>query len=69
MEQNKLLLEIYKFGWENFQNIENMEELMKRAFISGGLDFWAGDDVSSIDLKSEEEILKQIYGINKTNRD
>ena len=40
--------------------IRNHTGLKLTAYQIGRKDAWAGDDVSSVDLQSEEEILKKI---------
>ncbi len=68
---NKTILEYYHKGWKDcaagidvHKGINYGDDILKTAYEIGGLNFWAGDDVSSVDLMSEEEIL---YTINLYN--
>jgi hypothetical protein len=70
---DKELLEIYYNGWDNELNTKSksmhfdnkkkaiyLDKLKQRAYDLGRVDAFAGDEVSSIDLQSDEEILKSI---------
>jgi hypothetical protein len=59
------LLEIYETGWHDALSLGKTwrsypTKLQERAYKLGGLDARAGDDVSSIDFQTDEEILKSI---------
>ncbi len=59
------LIYMYRTGWnEGLYGMDNShllhDPLFRRAYNIGSLDAWAGDDVSSIDRKSNEDIVKQI---------
>tara|TARA_R110000868_G_scaffold76573_6_gene220179 strand:- start:11147 stop:11350 length:204 start_codon:yes stop_codon:yes gene_type:complete len=60
------LLEIYMLGfndelWDKPHQAFN-DELQDRAYILGTMGAIAGDEVSSVDLKTNEETLKEIKG-------
>ena len=58
------LLEYYNLGWNDCadgktgKKIE--EPLLQRAYKIGRCDFIAGDDVSSVDLQTNEDIIRHI---------
>ena len=58
------LLEYYNMGWhdcaENNKEKKFENKLIQRAYTIGWLDFIAGDDVSSVDMQTEQDILKHI---------
>ena len=58
------LFEYYKMGWDdcadNNKQKEFEDKLLQRAYTIGWLDFIAGDDVSSVDMQTEQDILKHI---------
>ena len=69
-EEDELLLQSYNMGWDDC--CENKEfnsslfptdSLLEKAYSCGWSDFIAGDDVSSVDLQTEEEILEKIKSI------
>jgi hypothetical protein len=64
MEEDKLLLEIYMIGWkDSFKNINQpnkYKDFKRKAYNLGWCHAIIGDDLSHIDLLSNEEILKQI---------
>lgn len=65
METDEELMKIYWRGWHNeLDSITPLEkldtELKQRAYDLGKIDAIMGDDVSSIDMQSKEEILKSI---------
>jgi hypothetical protein len=60
---NETLLKYYRKGWNDCfggkpRKIKN--KLLQRAYDIGWLDYIVGDDVSSVDLQTEEEILEKI---------
>ena len=55
--EDKELLRIYYQGWEDEANFSELE---KRAYNIGKAHFITGDDVSSVDLLSDVEILAEI---------
>lgn len=63
------LLEYYRMGWNDSSN--NNEEqnfndfLLNRAYIIGWLDFIVGDDISSVDLQTDEQIVNNIRNFVK----
>lgn len=64
---DKTLMEIYLLGFEQelqgvFKNEYEKDSLESRAYEIGSLHAIVGDDVSSIDYLSNEEILKKIRG-------
>lgn len=72
LKDNKLL-EIYRFGWDSatlFDKPREEKELNEyvvknnplhyKAYIIGFYDFIVGDDVSSVDLQTNDQILKRI---------
>ncbi len=59
------LLEIYETGWHDALSPGKTwrsypTKLQERAYKLGGIDARAGDDVTSIDFQTDEEILKSI---------
>ena len=58
------LLEYYKMGWndcaDNNKEKKFKDKLLQRAYTIGWLDFIVGDDVSSVDMQTEQDILKHI---------
>ena len=62
---DKQLLEIYMNGWmdcaDQKQKNAPIDELSARAYNIGWYDFIYGDDNSSIDLQTNQEILEHIY--------
>jgi len=63
-EQNKLLLETYMWGFNNELDgrakMWNPNPLLLRAYNLGRDDAIIGDDVTSSDLQTNEEILNRI---------
>lgn len=67
---DKKLLEIYFKGWTEENNVymgkieaaKYEDPLHQRAYDIGRMDYRIGDDVSSADNKSDQEILNEIYG-------
>lgn len=63
-ESDEKLLEAYKWGFDDELNGAFREweftPLLLRAYEYGKIDAKIGDDVSSCDMQTEEEILKQI---------
>lgn len=61
---NETLLKYYKMGWndcaDNKQKQEFKNQLLQRAYNIGWCDFIAGDDVTSVDLQTDKEILEHI---------
>lgn len=64
MKTDAELLEIYMRGFNNeldgIPDEEHSDELSKRAYDLGTIDAYCGDDVSSIDLQTNDEILNKI---------
>lgn len=65
MKRNKELLQWYQFGFDNelknkFTKGLDFLELCKKAYCLGAVHAIIGDDVTSIDDLSDEEILKMI---------
>ena len=64
-EQDKIILETYMWGFndelDDRTRIWNPTPLLLRAYNLGKLDAIVGDDISSVDLQTNEEILKRIY--------
>jgi len=62
----KILLEWYWKGWNDEANgsiSETSENLLERkAYIIGRTDYIVGDDVSSVDYQTEDEIICKIVG-------
>lgn len=61
------ILKIYHQGWNDeldgdFKN-EFKEPLLIRAYNNGRIDSIVGDDISSVDFQSNEEIIKSIKDI------
>jgi len=67
MENNKKLLEIYSLGFNDElynKPVKTYSNLLQdRAYIIGRMDAIAGDDVSSVDEQSDDDILKHIKNI------
>lgn len=63
-QSDRDLLNIYMEGWndcgDGHNNSHKYGGLELIAYKNGGLDFIVGDNVSSSDNQSEEEILKRI---------
>lgn len=67
---DKRLIHIYCKGWREENDVymgvkepaEYEDPLHQRAYDLGRSDYRVGDDVSSVDNKTEEQILNQIYG-------
>ena len=63
---DKKLLEWYMMGWKdemfNFHR-HYIESTYKKAYQMGRADYVVGDDISTIDLQTEEEILNRIKSI------
>jgi len=62
---DKILLEIYHLGWDDALSPGKTYRsyptpLMQRAYKLGKIDAQVGDDISSIDAQSDEEILASI---------
>lgn len=61
---DKDLIEYYKLGWSDCSEATQKkmfeDKLLQRAYEIGWLDFIVGDEVSSVDLQSEKDILKTI---------
>jgi len=67
MATDEELLKIYRLGfndelWDKPRQAFN-DDFQDRAYGLGMMDAIAGDDVSSVDEKSNEETLKQIKGL------
>lgn len=63
--KGKEIIKLYFEGWyEEADNIKPRnwfkDDLSKRAYMMGRLDYVIGDDVSSNNLQTEEEIVKRI---------
>jgi ABC-type amino acid transport substrate-binding protein len=63
-EEDKILLETYMWGFndelDGKTRMWNPNPLLLRAYDLGRLDAIVGDDVSSVDLQTNEEILERI---------
>ena len=63
-KEDGILLETYMMGFNdelaNKEELWNPNPLLLRAYHMGRVDAIVGDDVSSSDLQTNEEILKQI---------
>lgn len=63
---NEVLLSIYMLGWQDEscgvtkQSLKYKNKLLQKAYDLGVSHFVVGDDVSSTDKLSDEEILKLI---------
>jgi hypothetical protein len=64
---DELLLQSYKMGWDEcfYGDKSNgliLEEgsLLRRAYFLGWSDYIIGDDVSSVDAQTDDEIIKHI---------
>lgn len=58
-----LLLEFYKMGWEECfegRKREIVTPILQRAYNLGWDDYIIGDEVTSVDGKSNEEIISEI---------
>ena len=59
------ILKAYIQGWrDSSDNVTNLEEyngILQTAYRKGWVDYIAGDDVSSVDEQTDEEILKNIH--------
>ncbi len=60
-EIDRKLMEAYRMGFE-YELSSSTRKLEDKAFKLGRLHALVGDDVSSVDLLSAEEILKEIKG-------
>lgn len=69
-EQDKIILETYMWGFndelDGKTKMWNPNPLLLRAYNLGRVDAIAGDDISSVDLQTNEEILKRIYNSDIT---
>ena len=67
MTTDKDLLDIYLLGFNDelstLPEVDHHDELKNKAYNLGRLHAIVGDDVSSIDLQSNEYILRQIKGM------
>lgn len=61
---DQYLLKVYNQGWYDCFNTVDNSELYKgkklKAYNLGWLDYISGDDISSVDAQTNEEILKRI---------
>jgi hypothetical protein len=55
------LIAVYNIAWDIEMAPEDMQKLFEAAIFCGRSDALCGDDISSVDLKTEEQILKDIY--------
>lgn len=62
-EQDKILLDCYMAGFNDELSESDLRlmELSLKAYKFGKMDFLSGDDVSSINLQTSEEVLEKIY--------
>ena len=64
--EDKLTLQTYDMGWKdcsfNDDNSSTFEEdsILEKAYRQGWSDYILGDELSNIDLLTEEEILERI---------
>lgn len=63
--RDKEIIKLYFEGW--YEEVDGVKprdwfknDLSKRAYMMGRLDYVIGDDVSSNNLQTEEEIVKRI---------
>ena len=68
---NERLIQVYMYGWNNCGDKADCSSLYKglelKAYNLGWTDFQIGDDVSSNDEKTEDEILREIKGFWRYN--
>ena len=69
--KDKTILEWYMKGFRDELNgsstVESEHRVLNRAYNIGSINALVGDDVSSVDRKSDDEILKQIKNSNQAN--
>ena len=68
-KEDKILLETYMMGFndelDNKEKQWNPNPLLLKAYNMGRTDAIVGDDISSSDLQTQEEILNQIKTTNE----
>jgi len=68
---NERLIQVYMYGWNDCGDSVDNSSIYKgielKAYNLGWTDFIVGDEVSSCDEKSEEEILREIKGFWRYN--
>jgi hypothetical protein len=63
---NEVIMTAYMNGWHDCSNgIEQNDafkdsKILNKAYCTGYIDYALGDDLPSLDLQSEKEILKRI---------
>lgn len=55
------LIAVYNIAWDIEMMNREDQKLFEAAINCGRSDAWFGDEISSVDLKTEERILKDIY--------
>lgn len=64
MTSDERLMTVYRLGWEQcYDGVNRADEFEgpeRTAYICGWWDYIAGDDVTSVDLKTRDEILSEI---------
>ena len=66
IEEDKILLQVYMWGFNDeltgLPEVIHYDNLDQRAYNLGRLDAQVGDDMTSLDYQSNEDILKKIKG-------
>lgn len=64
MITDELIIKTYWKGWKDtlcgINNRPLMDSILSVAYDLGCRDAWAGDDLESVDLQSQEQILNKI---------
>lgn len=55
------LMAVYNIAWDIEMAPEDMQKLFEAAISCGRSDALCGDEISSVDLKTEERILEDIF--------
>lgn len=71
-QEDEIILEAYNLGWQNcfyddrthYLNFKD-GSILRTAFDIGWSDYIAGDDVSSVDCQTNEEILETVKRVHK----
>jgi len=68
----RTLINFYREGWNDCSDNKPPKEikrsLFKTAYDIGFADFLAGDEITSVDLQTEEQIIDHIYQIYVNGR-
>jgi len=71
-DQDNILLETYICGFKDElygrKKMWNPNPLLLRAYNLGREDAIVGDDVSSLDKQTNEEIIKRIYALERNKK-